>query len=262
MLRKQEMGFEDSSNKPTFIIHLGPSKTGTTALQCALVFAFTKYQDRRHFLNRISILIELSWPTKCSLFFISLLSVHIYIRSFGSVNLTATAVPLSEVITLEAALQDFMSQPSSKASEVTTSAKAFHSNNTIHTTAKMRDMGLKNSSNKPTFIIHLGPSKTGTTALQCALIFAFTKYEDRCHFESDQYTYIGTLPNECRISVKRHIKDGSLSITQNNYFYSTARESGSTYRHGERRIWMTVTSIEVKLAVCSTILLRRAKSKW
>jgi hypothetical protein len=72
---------------------------------------------------------------------------------------------------LEAALKDFRSQPS-KVSKVATSAKAFHSNNTIRTTAKKQDMNSENSSNKPTFIIHLGPSKTGTTASQCALIFA------------------------------------------------------------------------------------------
>lgn len=67
-----------------------------------------------------------SWPTNCSLFFISFLlsSVHICKRSFGSsINLKATNVSLSEVIMLEAALKDFRRRLL-KASKTATSAKA------------------------------------------------------------------------------------------------------------------------------------------
>jgi hypothetical protein len=147
-----------------------------------------------------------SWPAKCFLFFFIIL---------WSLHLCVIYVSLSEVITLGAALEDFKSQSSSKASKIaTSSSKVVHSNNNtihstakkqdvIHSTAKKQDVNSENSSNKPTFIIHLGPSKTGTTALQCALIFAFINDQDRQYFESDKYTYIGTLPNECRSSVKK-----------------------------------------------------------
>jgi hypothetical protein len=203
-----------------------------------------------------------SWSNKCYLIFIILWSANVSIRFIGYVNLNAKT--LSDATTLEAAREDFDSQPSevsknvvtsanesqpsnvskkvapsakvfhSNNTKVATSAKVFHSNNTkvatsakvfhsnstkvtasakvfrlnnakvatstknfhsrnkIRTTAKKQD-----SSNKPTFIIHLGPSKTGTTALQCALIFAFLSDQDRRYFESDKYTYIGTLPQDC-----------------------------------------------------------------
>ena len=176
-----------------------------------------------------------SWPTKCSLFFISLSSIHIYIRSFGSVHLTATYVSLSEVTTLEATLHDFKSQPTSKASKVATSAEAFHSNKTIHTTAKKQGMKSANSSNKPTFIIHLGPSKTGTTALQCALIFAFINDQDRRHFESDQYTYIGTLPNQCRYSIEKRHRQRFLRHNPGQFFR----------RHGEGK-WVNLQAWRTK----------------
>jgi hypothetical protein len=140
---------------------------------------------------------------KFYLLFISLLwSVSFCVRFIGFVYPKAANASLSEVATLEAALKDFKSQPS-KASKVVRSPKVLPSNNTIHATAKKQDVESESSSNKPTFIIHLGPSKTGTTALQCALVFAFINDHDRRYFEADQYTYIGTLPNECRGSVRK-----------------------------------------------------------
>ena len=56
---------------------------------------------------------------------------------------------------------------------------------------------LNNHGEKPTFVIHVGPSKTGTTMLQCSLIYTDTKEHERIYFKKDNYRYIGTRPREC-----------------------------------------------------------------
>ena len=52
---------------------------------------------------------------------------------------------------------------------------------------------------KPTFVLHLGPSKTGTTALQCSLSYSLSKPSEKKFFDIDRYQYLGTAPIDCAI---------------------------------------------------------------
>lgn len=111
------------------------------------------------------------------LLFIACLSYYVSIRILLDVGQKGTATTEAN---FEKILSGFLSE-----------ARGFQS-----VVSNVNDLQTASRSAKPTMLLHLGISKTGTTALQCSLVYSMASKEN-VFLKNDNYRYLGTSPKEC-----------------------------------------------------------------